>query len=410
MQRLQLLRAHLTANLFAHLDEAPADPILGTTLAFNRDTHPQKIDLGVGAYRTDAGQPYIFPSVREAERRILGNHSKEYLPIDGLEKFNRLVRDLLFGAECPAVKASRVASIQIISGTGSLRVGAEFLSTHLHVPAVYVPRPTWDNHFGLFGRPGLLVREYPYWDAGTRGVDLLGLLSTLQNAAPGSVVVLHGCAHNPTGMDPTPEQWARIADVMETRGLIPYFDVAYQGFASGDLAADAASLRYFVNRGFNLLASQSFEKSFGLYGEPIGALHVVCADSATAVKVTSQVKLVVRSMYSSPALHPALIVSEILGDQQLKQQWETELKALSARIKGVRSRLVEELRGVPGDWSHLGRQIGMFSYTGLSPAQCQQLISKWHCYLLLNGRVSMAGLNSSNIHYFAQAFRDVVSN
>ena len=291
MQRLQLLQSHLCGNLFAHLEEAPADPILGTTLAFNRDTNPLKIDLGVGAYRTNEGQPYVFAAVREAERRILGNHNKEYLPIDGLGLFNTLARDLLFGADSPEVQKGLVASVQTISGTGSLRIGAEFLSQHLRIPAVYVPRPTWDNHFGLFGRAGLLVREYPYWSPETRDLDFISLIRTLQNAPSGSVVVLHGCAHNPTGIDPTREQWAAIADVMENRSLIPYFDVAYQGFATGNLAADAYSLRYFVSRGFSLIASQSFEKSFGLYGEPIGALHIVCQDTDTVAKVVSQVKL-----------------------------------------------------------------------------------------------------------------------
>lgn len=407
MQRLQLLQSHLCANLFAHLEEAPADPILGVTLAYNRDTSPHKIDLGVGAYRTDQGQPYVFTVVREAERRILGNHTKEYLPIDGLERFNSLVRDLLFGADSPAVAEGRVASIQTISGTGSLRVGAEFLSTHLSIPAVYVPRPTWDNHFGLFGRAGLLVREYPYWNADTRDLDFVGLIRTLQNAATGSVIVLHGCAHNPTGIDPTPQQWRAIADVMENRSLIPYFDVAYQGFATGDIAADAFSLRYFVSRGFNLIASQSFEKNFGLYGEPIGALHIVCQDAPTATKVVSQVKLTIRPMYSSPSLHAALIVSTVLGDLQLKQQWERELQILAGRIQAVRTKLIAELQKLPSYCSVLSKQVGMFSYTGLTPTQCQKLISKWHCYLLLNGRVSLAGLNSSNLKYFAQALLDV---
>jgi len=407
MQRLQLLQSHLCTNLFAHLEEAPADPILGTTLACSRDTNPRKIDLGVGTYRTDEGQPFVFTAVREAERRILGNHTKEYLPIDGLERFNTLVRDLLFGADSLAVAEGRVASIQTISGTGSLRVGAEFLSANLRIPAVYVPRPTWDNHFGLFGRAGLFVREYPYWNAETKDVDFAGLMNALRNAATGSVIVLHGCAHNPTGIDPTPEQWRSIADVMESRDLIPYFDVAYQGFATGDLAADAWSLRYFVSRGFNLLASQSFEKNFGLYGEPIGALHVVCQDAPTAAKVVSQVKLVIRPLYSSPSLHAALIVSSILGDVQLRQQWEKELKTLAGRIQGIRTQLIAELQGLPAYCSILSKQVGMFSYTGLNPTQCHKLISKWHCYLLLNGRVSLAGLNSSNLKYFAQALLDV---
>lgn len=414
MERLQVLAGHLCGNLFGHLELAPPDPILGTTLAYNKDKDPKKMNLGVGAYRCDMGKPYVFPSVKEAERRISADTTinKEYLPIDGQEKFNRLSRELLFGAQSQAVQQKRIVTSQTISGTGSLRIGAEFIATYLRVPAVYVSKPTWGNHVTIFQKAGVQVREYPYWCAKTRGLDFQGMTAALAGAPAGSVVLLHACAHNPTGVDPTQQQWQALAQLMQERQLIPYFDSAYQGFATGNIEGDAYGIRLFVERGFQCLVSQSYAKNFGLYGERIGALHIVCADEATAVKVLSQLKMVIRPSYSSPPMHGALIVTRILEDPALRRQWESELSQVSQRIITMRGRLVEELRklNVPGDWSHITQQIGMFSYTGLTTSQCQKLISKWHCYLLTNGRISMAGINSSNVAYLATAIHDVVTN
>lgn len=414
MERLQVLASHLCGNLFGHLELAPPDPILGTTLAYNKDQDSKKMNLGVGAYRCDKGKPYVFPSVLEAERRISADPTinKEYLPIDGLEKFNRLSRELLFGAQSQAVQQKRIVTSQAISGTGSLRVGAEFIATYLRVPAVYVSKPTWGPHVTIFQKTGLQVREYPYWCGKTKGLDFTGMTAALAGAPAGSVVLLHACAHNPTGVDPTQQQWQALAQLMQERQLIPYFDSAYQGFATGNIDGDAYGIRLFVERGFQCLVSQSYAKNFGLYGERIGALHIVCADEATAVKVLSQLKMVIRPSYSSPPMHGALLVTRILEDPALRRQWEAELSQVSQRIISMRAKLVEELRklNVPGDWSHITKQIGMFSYTGLTTSQCQKLISKWHCYLLTNGRISMAGINSSNVAYLAQAIHDVVTN
>ena len=400
-------------NVFAHVKQAPPDPILGTAEAFKKDSHADKVNLGVGAYRTDEAKPYVFKVVAEAERRIIADPvlNKEYLPISGLAAFNGLSRDLLFGKDSPAVKEHRIASAQCISGTGSLRVGAEFLKTHMNPPAVYVSNPTWGNHNTIFERAGIPVRQYPYWAAATRGFDLDGMLSALRSAPVGSIVLLHVCAHNPTGVDPTQAQWDQIFQVISHQKLFPYFDSAYQGFASGDIERDAQAVRKFVDHGGQCIVSQSFAKNLGLYGERIGALHIVCKDAATATRVLSQVEMTIRPMYSNPPLHGALIVSTILADAQLTAGWRQELKQVADRIILMRSRLVEELTkiGVPGDWTHITSQIGMFSYTGLTAPQCENMINKWHCYMLKNGRISMSGINSKNVAYVARAIKDSVS-
>jgi len=401
-------------NFFPNIQLAPPDPILGTAIAYRNDPSPNKVNLGVGAYRTDEGKTLIFNSVREAERRMLEdpNMNKEYLPIDGLDSFCKLSRELIFGSDSPAVAENRIATLQALSGTGSLRVGAEFLKKHMGASVIYFSKPTWGNHLKIFEMAGYELREFPYWKQETKGFDFEGMLGALEQAPEGAVVMLHACAHNPTGVDPTPDQWDQIAEVISRKNLFPYFDSAYQGFATGNLEADAGSIRRFVNKGFQMAVSQSYAKNCGLYGERIGALHFVCSDEDTAKKVLSQVKLVVRPMYSNPPMHGAHIVSRILSDPSLKESWQTELTAVSQRIIDMRRRLVEELSklGTPGDWSHITNQIGMFSYTGLTPPQCENMINKWHCYMLKNGRISMSGINSANVAYVAQAIKDSVEN
>lgn len=401
-------------NKFGSVQLAPPDPILGMSVAFKNDPSPDKVDMGVGAYRTNEGKPLIFQAVHEAERRILEDPAvnKEYLPIEGYDVFNRLARDLILGADCPATAEGRVVTLQTLSGTGSLRIGAESVKAFLNPPAAYVSNPTWGNHNSIFGRAGVPVKSYRYWKESTRGLDLEGMLADIGDAPAGSVIVLHACAHNPTGVDPTPAQWEQIADFLATRDLTVYFDSAYQGFATGDIDGDAYAIRLFIRRGFQCFVSQSFAKNTGMYGERIGALHIVCADSETAERVMSQVKVFVRASYSNPAKHGALVVAKILSDPALKESWLNELKDVSKRIKDMRTRLVEELTAlsVPGDWSHVTSQIGMFSFTGLTPAQCENMINKWHCYMLKNGRISMTGINTSNVAYVAQAIKDSVEN
>ncbi|OMJ70441.1 hypothetical protein SteCoe_31580 [Stentor coeruleus] len=401
-------------NKFGEVKLAPPDPILGMSVAFRNDPSPDKVDMGVGAYRTNEAKPLIFQAVREAERRILDDPTinKEYLPIEGLDSFNRLARDLILGSDCPATAEGRVVTLQTLSGTGSLRIGAECCKAFLNPPCAYVSRPTWGNHNTIFEKAGMQVKSYAYWKESTRGLDLEGMLADLAEAPAGSVVILHACAHNPTGVDPSPAQWDQIADFLATKDVTLYFDSAYQGFATGDLDNDAYAIRSFIRRGFQCFVSQSFAKNTGLYGERIGALHIVTANRETSEKVLSQAKIIVRASYSNPPKHGALIVSRILSDPALKESWINELKDVSKRIIDMRHKLVEELTAlaVPGDWSHVITQIGMFSFTGLTPAQCENMINKWHCYMLKNGRISMTGINTSNVAYVARAIKDSVEN
>ena len=406
----------MQGNKFGHIQRAPVDPILGTTIAFRQASAPEKINLGVGAYRDDSGKPYIFPAVAEAERRIAADASinHEYLGIDGLESFCTLSRDLILGEDCPAIAEKRVVSCQAISGTGALRVGAEFITWFLkdQTPAVLISNPTWGNHVTMFQKQGLNVVQYPYFLPATRALDFEGMMNSLRTAAPNSIVLLHACAHNPTGVDPTREQWDEIAAVMAERDLVPFFDSAYQGFATGDFEGDAYAIRSFARKGFQMFISQSFAKNIGLYGERIGCLHIICSNTETADIVRSQVLMVVRPMYSSPPCRGAYIVQKILSDPELRASWIRELQAVSQRIIDMRAALVHELTtlGAPGDWSHITKQIGMFSFTGLTPAQCDVMITKWHCYMLRNGRISMAGVNTRNVNYLARAIMDAASS
>jgi len=398
--------------VFLGIEVAPPDPILGITLAFNADTHPNKVNLGVGAYRTDEGKPYVLNVVRKVEKQIANSdQNKEYLPIDGLPEFKSAAQKLLFHPESPALKEGRVASTQSISGTGALRIGAEFIQKFFKGAAVLISDPTWGNHPTIFNERGVQVKSYRYFDPKTNGLDFDGMIADLEAAPKGSVVILHVCAHNPTGVDPTREQWHQIAKICKANNLFPFFDCAYQGYASGDLDNDAYSMRYFVSQGFQIFAAQSFAKNFGLYGERIGAFHAVCSSEQEAKAVLSQLKLIVRPMYSNPPLHGARLVSGVLNDKVLYDEWVQELKGMSHRILSMRQSLSDTLKEkkTPGDWSHILKQIGMFTYTGLTTNQVEQLITRFHIHMLKNGRISMAGLNSSNVKYVAQSIHSVVT-
>ncbi|URD98534.1 Aspartate aminotransferase [Musa troglodytarum] len=304
-------------SVFANVVQAPEDPILGVTVAYNKDPSPVKVNLGVGAYRTEEGKPLVLNVVRRAEQLLVNDPSrvKEYLPITGLADFNKLSAKLIFGADSPAIQENRVATVQCLSGTGSLRVGGEFLARHYHERTIYIPQPTWGNHPKVFTLAGLSVKTYRYYDPTTRGLNFEGLLADLSAAPPGAIVLLHACAHNPTGVDPTLDQWEQIRLLMRSKGLLPFFDSAYQGFASGNLDADAQSVRMFVADGGECLTAQSYAKNMGLYGERVGALSIVCKSADVATRVESQLKLVIRPMYSNPPIHGASIVATILKDR-----------------------------------------------------------------------------------------------
>ena len=330
---------------------------------------PNKVNLGVGAYRDNNGKPVVFSSVKKAEKLIFENPAlnKEYLPIVGFAPFVETAQKLILGENAEALKEKRVSSLQTLSGTGALRIGFDFIRKFIPAP-VYVSKPTWGNHNSIIAVAGLPCREYPYWNQQKRGLDFEAMMQCFEQAPPGSVILLHSCAHNPTGCDPTEDQWKQMAEVFIRRNLVPFFDSAYQGFASGDFEKDAFSIRYFLSQGLNMIITQSFAKNFGLYGERVGAIHFVCDDADQAKRVLSQAEIIVRTNYSNPPKHGALIVDTIYRNPELYKEYLAELKSISGRIIETRQQLRDELAklSVPGDWSHITAQIGMFSYTGLS--------------------------------------------
>ncbi|KAG5648036.1 hypothetical protein DXG03_007071 [Asterophora parasitica] len=386
----------------------PPDPILGVTEAFKADKDPRKINLGVGAYRDGNGKPYVLESVKKAEEILTAsNFDKEYLPITGLAEFNKRAALLAYGADSAPLKDGAISVTQSISGTGALRIGGAFLARHYpHSKAIYLPVPSWGNHTPIFRDSGLEVRGYRYFDKKTVGLDFEGLKADLRAAPEQSIVLLHACAHNPTGIDPTQAQWAEISDIVKERKLFPFFDMAYQGFASGDTARDAFAVRHFVSQGHQIALAQSFAKNMGLYGERVGAFSLVTADPAEKARVDSQLKIVIRPLYSNPPVHGALLANAILGDKALYAQWEGEVKGMADRIISMREKLYGLLTNdlkTPGEWGHIKSQIGMFSFTGLNSDQTKVLAEKAHVYMTADGRISMAGLNANNIVHFAES-------
>lgn len=339
--------------------------------------------------------------------------NKEYLPIVGDLDFVDKARKFALGVDSPVLAEKRVASVQSLSGTGACRLVGEFYAKFLGDGApMYLPSPSWGNHAAIFRESGLDVRSYRYWDADKLGLDLDGMLADLKEAPDGSAVLLHACAHNPTGVDPTRDQWQQICEVLKARpGVAVFFDSAYQGFASGDAEADAFAIRHFVQEGVPFALAQSFAKNFGLYGERVGVLSVVCEDADEASRVLSQMKLVVRPMYSNPPLHGARIVSAVLGNPELETQWRAECKVMAERIIAMRTALRDELAsaGSTKDWAHVTSQIGMFCYTGLSPEQVERMKSEFHIYMTKDGRISMAGITKANASYVAGAMHAVTS-
>jgi len=399
---------------FEAVTMAPADPILGVSEAFKRDEDSKKLNLGVGAYRTEELQPYVLEVVKKAEKKMLeGGDNKEYLPIEGLAAFNKATAELLLGADNVAIKENRVATVQGLSGTGSLRLGAAFIQRYMPGTKVFISSPTWGNHKNIFNDAGVPWAEYRYFDPSTVGLDFEGMMADIEAAPNGSIILLHGCAHNPTGIDPTPEQWEKIADLMQEKNHMPFFDVAYQGFASGSLDDDASSVRTFVARGMELFVAQSYSKNLGLYAERVGAINAVVSSTDVANRVKSQLKRLARPMYSNPPVHGARIVANVVGDATMFDEWRAEMQMMAGRIKTVRQRLYDELstKDTSGkDWSFVLKQIGMFSFTGLNKAQSDNMTDKWHVYMTKDGRISLAGLNLAKCAYLADAIIDSFYN
>lgn len=403
----------LNASRLAGVEQAPPDPILGVSEAFKACTDPAKLNLGVGAYRTEELKPYVLNVVKTAEQRILGrNENKEYLSIEGLDSFRKGTVKLLLGEDNPALTENRVATIQSLSGTGSLRVGAAFIARFMPGTSVYLSNPTWGNHRNIFADEGVEWKYYRYFDPNTIGLDFEGMTEDLKAAPNGSVVVLHGCAHNPTGIDPTPEQWEAIAELCIEKGHLPFFDVAYQGFATGDLDRDAFAPRLFVSKGMEIMVAQSYSKNLGLYGERVGALNVVVSDAETAKRVLSQLKRIARAMYSNPPTHGARIAAEVICDPELFAAWNVEMGEMAGRIATVRGALQQQLQDLypAKDWGFITRQIGMFSFTGLNPQQVDNMTNKHFVFMTRDGRISLAGLNLAKCEYLANAIVDSVKN
>uniref|UniRef100_A0A3B3QRL9 Aspartate aminotransferase n=1 Tax=Paramormyrops kingsleyae TaxID=1676925 RepID=A0A3B3QRL9_9TELE len=387
----------------------PPDPILGVTEAFKRDTNPKKMNLGVGAYRDDQGKPYILSCVRKAEAQIAAKQlDKEYLPIGGLGDFSKACAELALGPDSEVLKSGRSVTVQSISGTGSLRVGANFLSRfHTATSDVYLPKPSWGNHTPIFRDAGFQLKAYSYYDPKTCGFDFKGALDDI--LIRDGIIVLHACAHNPTGVDPRPEQWKEIAALVKQRNLLVFFDMAYQGFASGDTDRDAWAVRYFIGQGHNILLAQSFAKNMGLYGERVGGLTVVCRDAEEAKRVESQLKILIRPIYSNPPMNGPRIAATILNTPELRKEWLAEVHTMANRIIQMREQLVAKLRkeGSTKNWQHVTDQIGMFCFTGLKPNQVERLTKEFSIYMTKDGRISMAGVTSENIGYLAHAIHAV---
>lgn len=393
---------------------APLDPILGMSQKFQQDPDKRKVNVSIGAYRTDEGKPLVLNCVRKAERALVADESlnKEYLPQRGDVSMGKLCATMLYGAQSKAVSQGHVAIVQTLSGTGALRLGAEFLKRYAPGKKVFISSPTWGTHNSIMDHSGMEHAPYRYWNAEKRDLDLGGMLADLDNAPTGSIILLHAAAHNPTGVDPTKAQWDQILEVCEAKEHICWFDSAYQGFATGDLETDAYALRKFTDAGLNVMCSQSFAKNFGLYGERVGTLSIICSGAEQVPPVMSQLDVLIRNLYSNPPKHGANIVKKVMTDPALYQEWRDELMAMSMRIQDMRKALFDELTrlGTPGSWTHITSQIGMFSFTGLSPAQCDVMVDKHHIYMLRNGRISMAGVTSGNVKYLAQAIDHCVRN
>ncbi|KAI0928608.1 hypothetical protein AcW2_004565 [Taiwanofungus camphoratus] len=406
----------VTAETWESVPLAPPDSIFKLTAAYQADPYPQKVNLGVGAYRDDDSKPWVLPVVKKATELLLNDPAldHEYLPITGLPAFTSAAARLILGPDSPALQEGRVASVQTISGTGANHLGALFLSRYYswgEGKAAYLSDPTWVNHVQIFKGVGIAPLTYPYYDPTTIGLAFGPYLDTLKTAPPRSVFLMHACAHNPTGVDPSKEQWGQIADVVLARGHFVFFDCAYQGFASGDLDADAWAVREFVRRRVPLLVCQSFAKNAGLYGERVGALHVVAPTPEAAARIKSQLSVLTRSEISNPPAHGARLMALIMNNAGLFEEWKRDIRTMAGRIIAMRKELhrllTEELR-TPGNWDHIVNQIGMFSFTGVSLEQSQALTDKAHIYLTTSGRISMAGLNSHNVGYFAENLDKVV--
>ncbi len=404
------MNAPFHASLFTAIEMAPRDPILGITEAFNTDKNPNKINLGVGVYYDDNGKVPLLACVRTAEAQLIEKLApRTYLPIDGLAAYDKAVQELVFGADSAAVQEKRIVTVQAIGGTGALKVGADFLKRFAPDAQVWISDPSWENHRALFESAGFVVNNYAYYDAETHGVNFNGMLAALKAMPTGSIVLLHACCHNPTGADLTPDQWGEVIQVVTQRGLVPFLDMAYQGFGAG-IEEDGKVVRRFAEAGGPLLVSNSFSKSFSLYGERVGALSIAAASTEEAARVLSQLKRVIRTNYSNPPIHGGQVVATVLSTPELRQMWEQELAGMRVRIREMRQTLVEKLKNKSPhhDFSFVNQQCGMFSYSGLNKGQVDRLRDEFSIYAVDTGRICVAALNSRNIDNVIDAITKIL--
>jgi len=397
-------------SLFSAVEMAPRDPILGLNEAFNSDTRPNKVNLGVGVYYNEDGRIPLLRAVAEAEQaRIAAHAPRGYLPIEGIAAYDGAVQKMLFGADSAPLADGRVVTIQALGGTGALKVGADFLKRLLPDATVAISNPSWENHRALFESAGFPVHQYAYYDAASHGVDRAGMLADLKALPARSIIVLHACCHNPTGVDLGIDDWKQVIEVLREKDHIPFVDIAYQGFGDG-IEEDAAAVRLFAETGMTFFVSSSFSKSFSLYGERVGALSIVTGNRDESARVLSQVKRVVRTNYSNPPTHGATVVASVLNSPELRAMWETELGEMRERIRKMRLGMVEQLaaKGAKTDFSFVARQRGMFSYSGLTAEQVERLRVEFGVYAISTGRICAAALNERNLGYVTDAIVQVL--
>ncbi|BEI34989.1 aspartate/tyrosine/aromatic aminotransferase [Polynucleobacter sp. HIN6] len=397
-------------NLFSSVQLAPKDPIFGLTEAYSADQRPGKVNLGVGVYYTDEGKVPLLRAVLEAEKEVVAKEApRAYIPIEGPNPYNSAVQNLLFGKDSALIQAGRVVTAECLGGTGALRVGGDFVKRLEPTAKAAISSPSWENHRGIFEAAGYEVLEYTYFDPKTRGVDFDGMVKSLESFPAKTLVILHACCHNPTGADLNKDQWKKIISICQQKQLIPFLDIAYQGFADG-IEQDGAAVRMFADSGMSFFVSSSFSKSFSLYGERVGALSIVTQSKEESARVLSQLKRVIRTNYSNPPTHGAAIVATVLNSPKLRQMWEDELAQMRDRIKSMRQGLKEKLAaaGVSQDFSFIEAQRGMFSYSGLTSDQVAKLQEQDGIYALSTGRICVAALNTKNIDRVAQAIARVL--
>lgn len=400
-----------SGSWWSGVEMGPPDPILGVNEAFKKDTNPKKMNLGVGAYRDDTGKPFVLPTVKKAEKKVVeAGMNKEYAPIGGEAEFGKLSATLAFADAGDVISSGRYCTFQSISGTGALRIGGNFLAKWFPgKKVVYLPKPSWGNRTPIFKHAGLDVAGYTYYDPNTCGLNFEGACEDINNMPEESIILLHACAHNPTGVDPKPEQWKELSQLIKKKKIYPFFDMAYQGFATGSVDGDSAAVRQFIEDGHNICLSQSYAKNMGLYGERAGAFTFVCQDKEEASRVSSQMKIIIRPMYSNPPIHGARLVTTILSDPELRAEWLLDVKGMADRIITMRQKLKAGLirEGSTRNWEHITDQIGMFCFTGMKPDQVEKIIKEYGVHLTKDGRVSVAGVTSQNVDYLAAAIHAV---